>query len=153
MSQTTITRSTRASRIAAVVALAVLAAISAAPWWASNADLHLITEILYYLALATMWNLLAGYAGLISVGQHAYVGLGGYLMFSAVLFLGINPLWSLPLSGLVGAVISIPVAWLVFRLKGPYFAIGSWVVAEVFRCQPRRCHRSVAGPACRSRRA
>lgn len=133
MHQTMITRSTQASRIAAIVALLVLATIGAAPWWASNADLHLITEILYYLALATMWNLLAGYAGLISVGQHAYVGLGGYLMFSCVLFLGMNPLWSLPLSGLVGAMISIPVAWLVFRLKGPYFAIGSWVVAEVFR--------------------
>ena len=133
MPQTLITRSTQASRIAAVLALLVLGALAAAPWWGSNADLHLITEIMYYLALATMWNLLAGYAGLISVGQHAYVGLGGYLMFSCVLFLGMNPLWSLPLSGLVGAVISIPVAWLVFRLKGPYFAIGTWVVAEVFR--------------------
>jgi branched-chain amino acid transport system permease protein len=133
MSQTTITRSTPASRIAALVAVAVLAGVAAAPWWASAAELRLITEILFYLALATMWNLLAGYAGLISVGQHAYVGLGGYLMFSFVLFAGMNPLWSIPLSGLIGAVISAPVAWLVFRLKGPYFAIGTWVVAEVFR--------------------
>jgi branched-chain amino acid transport system permease protein len=133
MSQTTISRSTTASRIAAVVAVVVLAGVAAAPWWATTADLRLITEILFYLALATMWNLLAGYAGLISVGQHAYVGLGGYLMFSCVLFLGMNPLWSIPLSGLVGALISAPVAWLVFRLKGPYFAIGTWVVAEVFR--------------------
>ena len=133
MSQTTISRSTLASRIAAAVALVVLAAVAAAPWWASSADLRLITEILFYLALATMWNLLAGYAGLISVGQHAYVGLGGYLMFSFVLFAGMNPLWSIPLSGLIGALVSAPVAWLVFRLKGPYFAIGTWVVAEVFR--------------------
>jgi branched-chain amino acid transport system permease protein len=133
MNQTTITRSTPASRIAAIAALVVLAAVAAAPWWASTADLRLITEILFYLALATMWNLLAGYAGLISVGQHAYVGLGGYLMFSLVLFAGMNPLWSIPLSGIMGALISAPVAWLVFRLKGPYFAIGTWVVAEVFR--------------------
>jgi branched-chain amino acid transport system permease protein len=133
MNQTTISRSTPASRIAAVVAVAVLAGVAAAPWWASTAELRLITEILFYLALATMWNLLAGYAGLISVGQHAYVGLGGYLMFSFVLFAGMNPLWSIPLSGLLGALISVPVAWLVFRLKGPYFAIGTWVVAEVFR--------------------
>ncbi len=133
MSDARITRSTPASRIAGVIALAVLAGIAAAPWWAGSADLRLITEILFYLALATMWNLLAGYAGLISVGQHAYVGLGGYLMFSCVLFLGMNPLWSIPLSGIAGALISVPVAWLVFRLKGPYFAIGTWVVAEVFR--------------------
>lgn len=133
MSQATITRSTKASQVAGVIALCLLVFIGAAPWWAGSADLRLITEILFYLALASMWNLLAGYAGLISVGQHAYVGLGGYLMFSCVLFLGMNPLWSIPIAGVAGALISIPVAWLVFRLKGPYFAIGTWVVAEVFR--------------------
>ena len=133
ISNATITRSTAASRIAGFIALALLAFIAAAPWWAGSADLRLITEILFYMALATMWNLLAGYAGLISVGQHAYVGLGGYLMFSFVLFAGMNPLYTVPLAGLLGGVIAIPVAWLVFRLKGPYFAIGTWVVAEVFR--------------------
>ena len=133
MTQATIVRSTRASTIAALVALLLLAGLAAAPWWAGSADLRLITEFLFYLALASMWNLLAGYAGLISVGQHAYVGLGGYLMFSCVLFLNMNPLHSIPVAGLVGGLISIPVALLVFRLKGPYFAIGTWVVAEVFR--------------------
>lgn len=129
----TLHRSTKASRIMGILALAILAVIAAAPWWAGSADLRLITEILIYLALATMWNLLAGYAGLISVGQHAYVGLGGYLMFSFVLFAGMNPLHTIPLAGLIGGAIAVPVAWLVFRLKGPYFAIGTWVVAEVFR--------------------
>ena len=133
MSQAMISRSTTASRIAGIIAVLVLGVIAAAPWWASSADLRLITEILFYLALASMWNLLAGYAGLISVGQHAYVGLGGYLMFSLVLFAGMNPIYTVPVAGVIGAVISIPVAWLVFRLRGPYFAIGTWVVAEVFR--------------------
>ena len=133
MSQAMISRSTTASRIAGIIAVLVLGVIAAAPWWASSADLRLITEILFYLALASMWNLLAGYAGLISVGQHAYVGLGGYLMFSFVLFAGMNPIYTVPVAGVIGAVISIPVAWLVFRLRGPYFAIGTWVVAEVFR--------------------
>lgn len=128
-----ITRSTRASRVALGLFLLVLAGLAAAPWWGSSADLRLITEFMFYLALASMWNLLAGYSGLISVGQHAYVGLGGYLLFSWVLFTGQNPLLSIPVAGLVGGLISIPVAWLVFRLKGPYFAIGTWVVAEVFR--------------------
>lgn len=133
MDQAIISRSTKASRIAGYIALLILVAIAAAPWWASSADLRLITEILFYLALASMWNLLAGYAGLISVGQHAYVGLGGYLMFSLVLFAGMNPVYTVPIAGVIGAAISIPVAWLVFRLRGPYFAIGTWVVAEVFR--------------------
>jgi branched-chain amino acid transport system permease protein len=133
MSAQMITRATTASRIALGAALVIIAILIAAPWWGSTANLRLITEFMFYLALASMWNLLAGYAGLLSVGQHAYVGLGGYVLFSVVLFLGINPLLAIPVAGVVGAVMSLPVAWLVFRLKGPYFAIGTWVVADVFR--------------------
>jgi branched-chain amino acid transport system permease protein len=133
MSDPVISRSNTASRIALIGALIVVAGLAAAPWWGTTATMRLITEFMFYLALASMWNLLAGYAGLLSVGQHAYVGLGGYVLFSVVLFLGISPLWALPIAAVVGAVLSLPVAWLVFRLKGPYFAIGTWVVADVFR--------------------
>jgi branched-chain amino acid transport system permease protein len=133
MMQFTISRSTLASRIAGVFALLLLAVLAAAPWWASSSFLHLAGEFAVYLALATLWNLLAGYTGLVSVGQQAYVGLGGYITFSLALFLGVHPLLAIPLAGLVAALVAIPVASLVFRLAGAYFAIGSWVMAEVFR--------------------
>jgi branched-chain amino acid transport system permease protein len=133
MQQPTIVRATRASRIGTIAAVLVVGLLMLAPWWTSPASMRLITEFLVYLALACMWNLLAGYAGLLSIGQHAYVGLGGYAMFSCALFLGIGPLYAIPIAGVAAALISVPVAFLVFRLKGPYFAIGSWVVAEVFR--------------------
>jgi branched-chain amino acid transport system permease protein len=133
MTKLKITRSTRVSRLALVLALGLIAALVAAPWWGTTANLRLIEEMLFYLALASMWNLLAGYAGLLSIGQHAYVGLGGYVLFSCTLFGGMNPLAAIPVSALVGGALALPVAWLVFRLKGPYFAIGTWVVAEVFR--------------------
>ncbi len=133
MQQPSIVRSTRASRIGTIAAVLVVGLLTLAPWWTSPASMRLITEFLVYLALACMWNLLAGYAGLLSIGQHAYVGLGGYAMFSCALFLGIGPLYAIPIAGVAAALISIPVAFLVFRLKGPYFAIGTWVVAEVFR--------------------
>lgn len=129
----TISRSNTASRVALVLAALAVAGLVAAPWWGTPAHLRLVGEFMFYLALASMWNLLAGYAGLLSVGQHAYVGLGGYVLFSVVLFLGLNPLWAIPIAALIGAFLSLPVAWLVFRLKGPYFAIGTWVVADVFR--------------------
>src|SRR5215472_4759726 len=123
----------RSSRIGLIVFLSALAALVVAPYWASRQDLRLLAEIYAYLALASAWNLLAGYAGLVSVGQHAYVGLGGYLLFSLTMFAGISPLWAVPLIGIIAAAISVPVAALVFRLRGHYFAIGTWVVAEVFR--------------------
>jgi branched-chain amino acid transport system permease protein len=128
-----ITRSTPTSRVAAVIALILLSGLAAAPWWATSAQMLLMGEFFIYLALACLWNLLAGYAGLVSVGQQAFVGLGGYVLFSATLFLGIHPLLAIPVAGIVAAVVAVPVAALVFRLQGAYFAIGTWVVAEVFR--------------------
>ena len=129
----TVTRSTPVSRVAAVIAVILLAILFAAPWWGSTATLRLIGEFMIYLALASLWNLLAGYTGLVSVGQQAYVGLGGYVLFSMALFPGWNPLIAIPAAGFAAALISLPVAKLVFRLQGAYFAIGTWVVAEVFR--------------------
>src|SRR5262244_1514533 len=123
----------RSSRLGLTVFLSVLAILALAPYWAGRQDLRLLAEIYAYVALASAWNLLAGYAGLVSVGQHAYVGLGGYLLFSLTMFAAIPPLWAVPLVGVLAAAISIPVATLVFRLRGHYFAIGTWIVAEVFR--------------------
>ena len=68
-----------AAAIAGVVgAGVVLIALAAAPFWGGRDDLQLLSEIYAYVALASLWNLLAGYAGLVSVGQQAYVGLGAY---------------------------------------------------------------------------
>ncbi|MEM9499198.1 MAG: branched-chain amino acid ABC transporter permease [Pseudomonadota bacterium] len=123
--------------LAALAPLALIASVIAilatAPLWAGRADLRMLMEALSFLALAQMWNLLAGYTGLISVGQQAYVGLGGYLFFALAMFMGIPVLWAIPLAAAAAAVLAIPVGWLAFRLKGAYFAIGTWVIAEVFR--------------------
>jgi branched-chain amino acid transport system permease protein len=116
----------------AIVAVAVVA-LAAAPWWADRASLRLLSEIYAYVALASLWNLLAGYAGLVSVGQQAYVGLGAYVLFGLAILLGVHPLVAIPLAALAAAIVAIPVAVLIFRLRGHYFAIGTWVVAEVFR--------------------
>ena len=128
-----ITRSTGVSRVAGAVAVALTVLLVAAPWWSSVATERLIGEFMVYLALASLWNLLAGYTGLVSVGQQAYVGLGAYVLFSLAVLAGWNPLYAVPFAGLAGAVVALPVAKLVFRLQGAYFAIGTWVMAEVFR--------------------
>jgi branched-chain amino acid transport system permease protein len=121
------------SRVGTTIVILAFAALVAAPWWAERADLRLLAEIYAYVALASMWNLLAGYAGLVSVGQQAYVGLGAYILFALAMLAGVHPLTAIPLAGVVAAIIAVPVAALMFRLRGHYFAIGTWVVAEVFR--------------------
>ena len=88
-----ITRSTSLSRIAAVLALILIAVLLAAPFWGSTATLRLIGEMMIYLALASLWNLLAGYTGLVSVGQQAYVGLGVYIMVSVTIGVPSKSAW------------------------------------------------------------
>jgi branched-chain amino acid transport system permease protein len=124
---------TPSSRVGTALFAVALVVLAAAPFWGGRDHLRLLAEIYAYVALASMWNLLAGYAGLVSVGQQAYVGLGAYLLFGSTILGGVHPLVAVPLTGLVAALVALPVAGLIFRLRGHYFAIGTWVVAEVFR--------------------
>jgi len=70
---------------------------------------------------------------MLSVGQQAYIGLGGYALVLLGLRAGINPFLVVPLAGLVAGVAALPIGFVVFRLRGAYFAVGTWVVAEVCR--------------------
>jgi branched-chain amino acid transport system permease protein len=123
----------RSSHVGMALVAVGLIVLAMAPFWGGRDDLALLSEVYAYVALASLWNLLAGYAGLVSVGQQAYVGLGAYVLFAFAILVGISPLWAIPLAGVIAAGVSIPVAALVFRLRGHYFAIGTWIVAEVFR--------------------
>lgn len=89
--------------------------------------------ILTMLALAQWWNLLAGFGGMVSVGQQAFVGIGAYAMFAVVILFGMDPVPALLVAGFAALLLAIPTGFFVFRLQGAYFAIGTWVIAEVAR--------------------
>ena len=124
---------TRASGVAGLVALALVAVGIALPLFADRGLIQDLFFILTMLTLAQFWNLLAGYGGLVSVGQQAFVGIGAYAMFGAAILFGWDPVPALVLSGLAAVLIAVPTAFFAFRLQGAYFAIGTWVVAEVVR--------------------
>ena len=124
---------TRSSRIGVVLIAIALVVLALAPYWGDRQTLRLLAEMFTFIALASLWNLLAGYAGLVSVGQQAFVGLGGYVLFALAMLLDVNPILAIFVAGPIGALVAVPVALLIFRLRGAYFAIGTWVVAEVFR--------------------
>jgi branched-chain amino acid transport system permease protein len=92
-----------------------------------------LTDLCVYVVLASMWNLLAGYTGLVSIGQQAFVGLGAYGLVVVSNELSQDIYFSVIPAGLVALVVSIPLGFLAFRLRGGYFAIGTWVIAEVVR--------------------
>lgn len=131
-SYTVVTR-TRASQMAGFVALALIILAVALPLFASRSLIQDLFFIFTMLTLAQFWNLLAGYGGMVSVGQQAFVGLGAYAMFGAAILWGMDPVLALVLSGIAAAMIAVPTAFFAFRLQGAYFAIGTWVVAEVAR--------------------
>jgi branched-chain amino acid transport system permease protein len=128
-----IERSTRASRMGRWGAAAALLALATLPWWGKSEWMGLAIEFICFLVLAQMWNLLAGYAGLMSIGQQAFLGLGGYGLLVLANHAGVNPFLSVLLGGVIAGALAWPTSWLVFRLHGGYFAIGTWAVAEIYR--------------------
>jgi len=92
-----------------------------------------LVDFFSYLALAELWNLMLGYAGLISVGQQGFIGIGAYTLWLFSDHLGISPLAGAVFAAIGGAIIALPAAALVFRLRGGYLAIGTWVIAEILR--------------------
>jgi len=115
-----------------VPALLVVAVLAAVPLFIGASAVDKLTTLAIYMLLASMWGLMAGHAGLVSVGQQAWFGLGGY--FALRLVDGGLPVWPALLAGAVGAAAA---AWLlsfyVLRLKEGEFAIATWVLAEVIR--------------------
>lgn len=92
-----------------------------------------LVDFFSYLALAQLWNLMLGYAGLISVGQQGFIGIGAYTLWLFSDIIGIHPLISVVFAAAAGVIIAFPAAALVFRLRGGYLAIGTWVIAEILR--------------------
>lgn len=129
----TIIRQTRASQTGALIAAAVCAVAASMPWWADPSWMREFNQIACYFIFASMWNLLAGYGGMVSIGQQAFLGFGGYALVIMANMFGVNPFVAVPLAAVLTALIAFPVSKVAFRLQGGYFAIGTWVIAEVFR--------------------
>ncbi|HMK96912.1 MAG TPA: branched-chain amino acid ABC transporter permease [Acidimicrobiales bacterium] len=125
-----VTRSRRPATWAGATGTAALAVLALLPLFASQGFMSDLVNLFILVTLATMWNALAGYVGLVSVGQQLYIGVGAYM----VLYLaqhGWEPFATVPVALLGAAVLAVPASFLVFRLSGAYFAIATWVLAQV----------------------
>src|SRR5262245_22415251 len=90
---------TATSRAAALAGCLLMVVLIGLPLVASRSLLQDLVFIFYMFSLAQLWNMLAGYAGLVSVGQQVFVGLGGYLLFALTVMAGVDPLLAIPLAG------------------------------------------------------
>ena len=124
-------RGRRANLWTTTVLAIVVVVLAYAPFAVYTSITDDLVTFFILLTMASMWNLLAGYAGLVSIGQQAYIGLGAYavLQFSDW---GVQPYVGVVAAAAACAVIAVPTSLLAFRLRGDYFAVGTWVIAEVY---------------------
>lgn len=127
-----VTRSQRPvfASVGAIGGIAVVAVLALLPYLVFENVTNVLVDLFIVMTMAVMWNVLAGYAGLVSIGQQAFVGLGAYTVLFAAQH-GLSPFTAIPLAAVVGAAFALPASFLVLRLSGGYFAIGTWVLAIV----------------------
>jgi branched-chain amino acid transport system permease protein len=122
-------RSSPMSRIGCGALILTGLGLFAAPQVFDTNIVQQLTSLLIFLILAAMWNALAGYAGLVSVGQQAFIGFGAY---GTILITqqGVQPYLAIILAAVASAPLAAVLSLLVLRLRGGQFAVGTWVVAE-----------------------
>ena len=116
--------------IAAIVLVIVFVVIGFA---GSNNIRRVLIKMFIYCAMGSMWNLMSGYTGMTSLGQQSFIGIAGYTVavFTATLALpfGVGIL----AGGVIGAILALVLAVILFRMRGMYFAIATWVIAEAIK--------------------
>jgi ABC-type branched-subunit amino acid transport system permease subunit len=123
-----VTRSRQNVAWTGIGALAVVVVLALFPYIVYSGTTAILVQAFIVLTLASMWNLMAGYAGLVSVGQQGFVGLGAYFVLILALH-GLSPFAALPVAAIGCGVVALPLWWLVSRLRSGYFAIATWVLA------------------------
>ncbi|MEJ2632170.1 MAG: branched-chain amino acid ABC transporter permease [Acidihalobacter sp.] len=108
----------------------VVVLLAFGPLFLSANLINQLTTLFIYVMLAVMWNALAGYGGLVSIGQQAFFGLGAYAAIR-VASVGVNPYLALVLGAVLVGIIALPISTFMLRLRAGEFAIGMWVVAEL----------------------
>ncbi len=117
--------------IAATAGLAgIVAVLAFGPLFLGAYLTDRITTLFIYIILAAMWNALAGYAGLVSVGQQAFFGLGAYAAIR-LSHAGVDVYPALALAPLIVGLLAFVLSPLALRLRGGEFAIGMWVFSEI----------------------
>jgi branched-chain amino acid transport system permease protein len=122
-------RWSRAATVTATAGAAALIVLAAAPYLVGTGLTQPLVTLFLLVSVAVLWNLLAGYAGMISFGQQAYLGIGAYTVY-LVSKTGLSPFAAIAVGALGCAVVALPVFALLRSLAGGYFAVASWVVAE-----------------------
>jgi branched-chain amino acid transport system permease protein len=120
--------------VVAVVLLLLAAYLVSLPFWAGDYWTRIWTGVAMWAGLAAAWNIIGGYAGYVSFGQSAFFGIGAY---STAILMQPSSDWNffltLPVGAAVAAIFALVVGWPTLKLRGAYFAIATWALAEALQ--------------------
>ena len=116
----------------------IMAAFIVLPWLVQISDqspyyMKLIIQALMWVVIGSSWNLLAGYTGQISFGHAIFFGTGAYVAAMLREHAAISAWWGILVAPPVVVIVAFIIGWVCFRLRGPYFALATIAVAEIFR--------------------
>jgi branched-chain amino acid transport system permease protein len=123
-------RWTAGARVMVAVVAMIAVALALGPSFLGAGAVDRLTALFIYVILAAMWNALAGFGGLVSVGQQVFFGLGAYFAIRLA-DAGLDPFVALVVAAVIVGVVAVPLSWPMLRLRGGEFAIGMWVAAEL----------------------
>jgi branched-chain amino acid transport system permease protein len=94
---------------------------------------HLLIMLMLFATLSQAWNLIGGYAGQVSFGHAAFFGIGAYGAMAPLNHWGLTPWAGMVIGGFAAVLLALIIGVPVFRLRGHYFAISTFAIAEVLR--------------------
>ena len=116
-----------------IVVIALVVVLALIGIFGGNNIRRILVKMFLYCTMACMWNLMSGYTGMTSLGQQAFVGLAGYSMAVVTTTYGLSYILGFLVGGAIGAVVALILSVILFRMRGMYFAIATWVIAEAFK--------------------
>jgi branched-chain amino acid transport system permease protein len=119
-------------KLAVLLAVVVLVAL---PWMVSSYAVTVLIFIFFYAYLGQAWNIVGGYAGQLSAGHAAFVGVGGYAAALLSMHAGLTPWIGMWIGGMLAAALGAFIGYLGFRfgLRGFYFVLLTVAFAEICR--------------------
>ena len=124
---------TAKSKVSLGAIAAIVVILMSLPAWGGNYAISMVTLMGVYITIGLMWNLLAGYSGLVSLGLQMYIGVGAFTLAVFTTKFGMPLILGLLMGGIVSTIISVGLSYLLLRMKGMYFAIATWMFAEAMR--------------------
>ena len=102
------------------------------PWTSTNIHFHhVLIMFMLFATLSQAWNLIGGFAGQVSFGHATFFGIGAYAALVLLKKYDLSPWVGMLIGGGVSVVMAAVIGYPVFKLKGHYFAISTFAVAEI----------------------